>query len=177
MKRVLFALPLLAIALCAAKVSRVSVVAMEESLDKQLSALFPEDPVMLVGVTHAAYITGYGVVFTGELNLAPSAGITPFHQTISKEEVARIHSKEVDRLPKLKLAMQQMLASSAASLDAVPADEQIAMAISLFHFHWENLTGVPSQIVMHAPRKTLLAVNAGRADRPVLSSAVTVEEF
>jgi hypothetical protein len=176
MKRVLLVVPLLALVLFAAKVSRTSVVAMEESLDKQLGALFPEDPVMLVGVTQGAYIAGYGIVFTGELNLAPSAGISPFHQTISKEEVARIHSKEVDRIPKLKLAMQQMLASSAASLDAVPADEQVALAISLFHFHWENLAGIPSQIVMHAPKKALLAVNAGR-DRSVLSSTVTVEEF
>ena len=160
-----------------AKVSRTSVAAMEESLDKRLAGLFPEDPVMLVGVTKGTYITGYGTIFMGELNLAPAAGISPFHQTISKEEVARVHQKEVDRVPKLKQVMQELLLSSAASLDAVPADEQIALSLTLFHFYWENITGVPSQIVMHAPKKTLVAVHSGRADRATLASAVVVEEF
>ena len=160
-----------------AKVSRASVAAMEESLDKRLAGMFPEDPVMLVGVTKGTYITGYGTVFMGELNLAPSAGITPFHQTISKEEIVRIHQKEVDRVPKLKQVMQELLLSSAASLDAVPADEQIALSVTLFHFYWENIAGVPSQIVMHAPKKTLVAVHSGRAERALLASAVVIEEF
>ena len=160
-----------------ARVSRTSVAAMEESLDKRLAGLFPEDPVMLVGVTKGTYIGGFGTIFMGELNLAPSAGITPFHQTISKGEVARIHQKEVDRVPKLKQVMQELLLSSAASLDAVPADEQIALSLTLFHFYWENTAGLPSQIVMHAPKKTLVAVHSGRADRASLASAVAVEEY
>lgn len=160
-----------------AKVSRASVAAMEESLDKRLAGMFPEDPVALVGVTKGTYITGYGTVFMGELNLAPSAGITPFHQTISKEEIVRIHQKEVDRVPKLKQVMQELLLSSAASLDAVPGDEQIALSISLFHFYWENIAGVPSQIVMHGPKKTLVAIHSGRAERALLASAVVIEEF
>ncbi len=159
------------------KVSRISVAAMEESLDKRLAGLFPDDPVLLVGVTKGTYITGYGTVFMGELNLAPAAGITPFHQTISKEEIARVHQKEVDRVPKLRQVMQELLLSSAASLDTVPPDEQIALSITLFHFHWENIAGVPSQIVMHAPKKTLVAVHSGRADRSLLASSVIVEEF
>ena len=159
-----------------AKVSRASVAAMEESLDKRLAGLFPEDPVLLIGVTKGSYISGYGTVFMGELNLVPSAGITPFHQTISKEEIARIRQKEMDRVPKLKQVMQELLLSSAASLDAVPADEQIALSISLFHFYWENIAGVPSQIVMHGAKKTLVAIHSGRADRSLLASAVVVEE-
>ena len=160
-----------------ARVSRTSVAAMEESLDKRLAGLFPDDPVLLVGVTKGTYITGYGTVFMGELNLVPSAGITPFHQTISKEEIARIHQKEVDRVPKLKQVMQELLLSSAASLDTVPADEQIALSVTLFHFYWENIVGIPSQIVMHAPKKTLVAAHSGRADRATLASAIVVEEF
>ena len=179
MKRAFLVVPLIAFIAFAdkPKVGRASVTAMEESLDKQFASMFPEDPLMLIGVTHGAYITGYGVVFTGEVNLAPAAGITPFHQTISREEIARVHQKDMDRVPKLKERMREMLVSSAASLDTVPADEQIALAISLFHFHWENLSGIPSQIVMHAAKKTLVAVHSGRSDPSVLASAVSVEEF
>jgi hypothetical protein len=159
------------------KVSRTTVAAMEESLDKRLAGLFPEDPVIMVGVTKGTYIAGFGTVFMGELNLVPAAGITPFHQTVSKEEIARTRQKEIDRVPKLRQVMQELLLSSAASLDAVPAEEQIALSITLFHFHWENIAGVPSQIVMHAPKKTLVAVHSGRADRSLLASSILVEEF
>jgi hypothetical protein len=130
-----------------------------------------------VGLTQGAYITGYGIVFMGEVNLAPSAGITPFHQSITKEEIARIRQKNIDRLPKLKQVMQDTLLSSSAFLDGLGSEDQIAVAISLFHFNWENVTGVPSQIVMHGPKKTLLAIHSGRAERSTLAAALTVEEF
>lgn len=159
------------------RLSRASVAAMEQNLDKKLATLLPEDPITLIGLTQGAYITGYGVVFMGEVNLAPSAGITPFHQSITKEEVTRIRQKNIDRLPKLRQVMQDALLSSSAFLDGLGSDDQIAVAISLFHFNWENVTGVPSQIVMHGPKKTLLAVQSGRAERSTLASAVAVEEF
>lgn len=174
---------LLAITLCCIaiadkpRLTRTSVAAMEQNLDKQLSGLMPDDPIGLVGLTQGAYITGYGVIFMSEVNLAQSAGITPFHQTITKEEIARIHQKKVERLPKLKQAMQESLLSSSAFLDGLGSDDQIAVAISLFHFNWENVSGLPSQIVMHGPKKTLLAIQSRRAERSTLASALTVEEF
>ena len=161
----------------APRVSRASVTAMEEMIDRRLSALSPDDPVMMVGLTQGAYLNGYGAVFTATVNLAPAAGITPFHQTISKDEIVRTHQKKIDRLPKLKQLMQETLLSSAASLDGVPADEQVALAVSLFCFHWEDMHGVPAQIVMHAPKKALVAVQSGRMARETLAQIVSVEEF
>jgi hypothetical protein len=159
------------------RVSRAAVAAVEKTLDNRLGGLWPDDPLMVVGLTQGVYISGYGVVFTGEVNIAPAAGISPFHQTITKEEVARIHDKKLQRLAKLKDAMEDMLLSSAASLDAVPAEEQIAIAVSLFYWHWENTAGLPAQIVMRAPKRTLVMVKAGLADRSVLTSTLAVEEF
>src|ERR1700730_5526150 len=182
MKRAI-AIPLLATTLCCMaiadkpRLTRTGIAAMEQNLDKKIATIWPDDPITLIGLTQGAYINGYGVVFMGEVNLAPSAGITPFHQAITKEEVARIHQKNVDRLPKLKQVMQDALLSSSAFLDGLGADDQIAVAVSLFHFNWENVSGVPSQIVMHGLKKPLLAVQSGRAERSTLASAVTVEEF
>ena len=177
------AIPVLSATLCCMvvadkpRLSRASVAAMEQNLDKSLATLAPEDPISVIGLTQGAYITGYGVIFMSEVNLAPAAGITPFHQAITKDEVTRIHQKNVDRLPKLKQVMQAALLSSSAYLDGLGSDDQIAVAISLFHFNWENVSGLPSQIVMHGPKKTLLAVQSGRAERSILSSTVIVEEF
>jgi len=91
-----------------------------------------------------------------ELNLAAGTPISPFHPNITADEVKRIHDRKMERLPKLKEAMQQMLMDSAKSMDPVPADEQIVLAISFFYWNWENKDGLPAQIVMHAPKKLLL---------------------
>src|SRR5260370_35334435 len=82
------------------KVSRTMIQAMETSMDKQLSKLWPDDPAKVVGLTQGAYINGYGAVFMSEVDLAPGATITPFHQPPSKDEITRLHQKKLTRLPK-----------------------------------------------------------------------------
>ena len=156
------------------KVSRAIIADAEKSLDKGLAGVWPNDQASLIGLTQGLYIGGYGAVFTGEIDLAPSGGITPFHPEVTKEESMHTHAKKVQRLPKLKEAMRDLLTSMAASLDAVPADEQITLGLSLLYWRGENTAGLPLQIVMHAPKKTLLAL---RADKAALANAVTTEEF
>ena len=102
------------------KVSLAMIKAMQDSVDSQLQRIWPDDPVEMIGVTQGAYISGSGAVFVSEVNLAPSAGISPFHPTITADELKRIHDKKISRLPKLKTAMQEWLLNSAGSLDPVP---------------------------------------------------------
>jgi len=146
------------------KVNRAMIEGMEHSLDQKLTGLWPLDPVEVLGVSQGTYIRGYGALFLGEVNLAPAAGISPFHQTIKPDEVVRTHEKKLQRMAALRSTMRAMLVDSARSLDAVPADEQVAVGISLFYWTWENREGLPAQIVMHAQRKALLgAANAEQA--------------
>jgi hypothetical protein len=153
------------------KVNRGMIEAMEHSLDQKLAGLWPQDPVEVLGVSQGTYINGYGAIFLGEVNLAPAAGISPFHPAIRPEEVSRTHDKKLQRMAALRTTMRAMLMDSARSLDAVPADEQVAVGISLFYWTWENREGLPAQIVMHAPRKALLgAANAEQA-------SIASEEF
>ncbi len=159
------------------KVSRGAIQAIEANMDSHLTKLWPDDPMQVLGLTQGAYINGFGAVFMCEVNLAPSAGITPFHQTITKDELARTHDKKLTRLPKLKEAMQDMLLNSASSMDSVPANEQIALGITLFYWRGENMDGLPAQIVMHAQRRALVNVKTGMADRSTLTAAVTVDQF
>ena len=138
------------------KVNRGQIAAMEEAIDKRLRGISPPaDPVEVVGLTQGMYINGYGAVFASEVNLAPSAGISPFHPTISKGDIDRIHGRKAERIPKLKEAMQDILLSSAGSLDPVPGNEQLVLGITLFYWQWEDKTGLPAQIVMHAPKSAL----------------------
>jgi hypothetical protein len=139
------------------KVNRGMIEGMEHSLDHKLSALWPQDPLEVVGLSQGTYIQGYGAVFLSEVNVAPtSAGASPFNPTVTADQVRRTHEKKVQRMAALRTAMRAMLLDSARSLDSVPSDEQVAVGLSLFYWKWENRDGLPAQIVMHAPRKTLL---------------------
>jgi len=153
------------------KVNRGMIEAMQHSLDNKLAGLWPQDPAEVLGLSQGTYIPGYGAIFLGEVNLAPAAGISPFHPSVSADEVRRTHEKKVQRMAAIRNAMRGMLVDSARSLDSVPADEQVAVGLSLFYWKWENRDGLPAQIVMHAQRKALLQ-SAG-----VEQSSITSEEF
>jgi hypothetical protein len=153
------------------KVNRAMIEGMQQSMDRKLAALWPADPAEVLGLSQGAYIQGYGAVFLGEVNAAPTAGFSPFHPAATPDEIRRTHDKKVQRLAAIRGAMRSMLLDSARSLDAVPSDEQVTIGLSLFYWKWENRDGLPSQIVMHAPRKALLAAsNAEQAQ-------VSTEEF
>jgi hypothetical protein len=159
------------------KVNRAMIKAMAASVDSQLLGIWPADPVEVVGLTQGTYISGSGAVFVSEVNLAPSAGTSPFHKTTTADELKRTHEKKMARVPKLKTAMQEMLLNSAGSLDSVPDAEQIALGITLFYWRGENTEGLPSQIVMHGPKRALVEIKTGRADKATLASVLTVQEF
>src|SRR6185295_17549253 len=134
-------------------------------------------PFQLLGVTRGIYLPGVGLVFSTEVNLMLTTNISPFQQTIPKEYVVRVHSGKLERLRALKQTMREMLVSSAASLETVPAGEQIVLGVTLFYYAWEDTTGLPAQIVMQAPRQKLLDMQQGRVNKSELESAIKVQEF
>ena len=156
------------------KIDRAAFLKASEGIDNGFRGLWPEYPLELVGVTHAVYIRGYGAVLTGEVNLAPGLNTTPFHPAITKEDIARTRNKKVERMPGLRSAMQNLLVKSAAELHDVPDNEEVALAISLFYWRWEDRSGLPEQIVMHAPKKVLVAA---AKDKSSLGSLVRIDEY
>jgi hypothetical protein len=156
------------------RISRALLEQLENGMEPKFVAIWPLDPVEMVGPPQSAYISGYGIVFMTRLNLAPAAGISPFHPAIKPEEIKRTREKKVQRVDQLKSAMRIMLADTAASLDSVPPDEQIALGVSMFYWNWENHDGLPNQIVMHAPKKLLLAAKtSGTIDK----AAIVADEY
>ena len=157
------------------KVTREAIRQAEESLDLKFKGLFAGDPVPVdvIGLTQGTYINGYGAVFQGELNLAIIAGITPFHPVITPDELKRMHDRKLARLPQLREAMRNMLVDTAASLTTVSPDDQLAMSVSLFYWKTENREGLPSQIVMHAPKKVLMQAKAVPAEK----ASIAIDEF
>jgi len=142
------------------RVTRAALASVEKNFDGRLTAFAP-DAFDLLGNTRGVYLEGYGAVFSAELNLIVSPNLSPFHQSFTKIEIVRIHGQKVQRLPLLKQRMREMLVASAASLENLPPSEQVVLAVTLFHYSWEDYSGFPNQIVMQAERQKLLS-NATR---------------
>jgi hypothetical protein len=139
------------------RVTRPMLVAMEKSLDSRVTRLSQDNPFVLLGPTRGIYLDGYGAVFTAEINLVSMpAAMMMFRPELTKEEIEQHRQKKLSRLPQLKEALRQALLDSAASLDTVPGEEQIVVVAMLSKYPWENMTGLPQQIMMQASKKSLL---------------------
>jgi hypothetical protein len=56
----------------------------------------------------------------------------------------------------------------------MPAKENLAIAVTIPYFRWEDTAGMPRQILVSAPRQALLDAKAGK-DQAL--AAVKVQEF
>ncbi len=147
-----------AIASDAPRVPRTTLAAAEKSLDNRFAGLWSDNPFIMLGPTRGIYLEGYGAVFTAEVNLVAGPQISIIMQSATKQSIAQHRQKKIDRIPELRKAMAKALADTAASpeMAAVPPDEQIVLVAFLSHFPWEDLSGVPSQIMMQSSKKKLM---------------------
>ncbi len=154
-----------------ARVTRAALAPIESSFDARIGNPTQPDPFDLLGNTRGVYLEGYGAVFTAEANLIVLP-LSPFRPALTKEEIANVHRRKLAKLEILKKTLRDLMVSSAASLGGVPPDERIAVSVTLFYYSWEQRSGLPSQVVMQAPKSALIK-GAG----PALDAALKVEEF
>jgi hypothetical protein len=89
-------------------------------------------------------------------------------------DIARIRTKKQERFPALRQCMRDTLLNAAASLDEVPANEQIVVGVSLLYRPDEDSSGMPAQILMQGVKGQLL--DAKLSGVP-LDGVVKVREF
>ncbi len=157
------------------RVSRISVQAMEYSIDDKVTGFQIDDPIQMVGGTRGMYINGYGVVFTSEMDLVANTLVSPFRPQVTKEDLVKLKHKKQQRIVMLRQIMRTMLMSTAASLDGVPVNEQVVLGVTLHYYPWEDSAGLPRQIVMLAPRKLL--IEAMKGDPAILETGLQVQEY
>ena len=141
---------------------RTEISAMERSFDDRLRRFSLDSPIEVLGLTRGVYLQGYGAVFTAEVNLVQTPGISPFRPSLSKEEVAHVHAAKLKRLPELRRLMREALLSTASSMDRLAAEERVALGVALFYNGWEDAGGLPHTILMEATRRNLLEVASNR---------------
>jgi len=160
-----------------ARALRKQIQDVERAIDARFNDLRMEAPIRALGSTRGAYLRGYGAVFTLQINLAPVAQLSPFRQSYSPEERSQINIRKRQRLETLETLARSILIEETAALTALPDGEQVALAIALFHFSWEDLTGLPSQVVMSASKTLLAEARAGKIDAAERKRRLPVEYF
>jgi hypothetical protein len=137
----------------AAHVPSQTISELERGFDRRLETMADRDnPVDLLGDTRGIQLENYGVVFTTEVSLLVTPTLTPWRQTITPELAARVHKTRIERLPLLKAAMAEMVRNVAAACTQLPSDQQVVLAVRLYYGAWEDMTGMPAQVIMKADR-------------------------
>ena len=182
MKRWILAALILALAAWSAsgakaRVDREALADIEHRFDARIESYSPNDPFHLLGNTRGVYLEDYGVVFTTELNLVAAAVLSPFRPAFTGEQLEELRQKKLQRVDDLRKLMRAMMVDSATKLKSVPAEQRIAVGVTLFRFTWEDSRGLPAQILMEARRRELLDFESGKLDGAGLDSAIRVQEF
>jgi hypothetical protein len=156
------------------RVTRSTLISSEENLDNRIRQLWNDNPYALSGPTRGVYLDGYGVVFTVEVNLAMGPVIHMFHPTATPAEIAAHRAKKMQRLPEFRRALEAALVNVAATLDAVPDDGQVVLVAILAKYPWEDITGMPQQIMVQGQKKKL--VDAKKSGATTFAGVVQVTE-
>ena len=144
-------------------VDRTQMEKVEKSLDATLLRFTPDNSHTLIGLTRGVYLEGVGAVLTAEVILV-NAPISIMHPLPTKDEIVQMRKKKMERLPILKKVLKDALVSAAATLDTLPPDEQVVLAVIIPRFQFEDATGLPVQVTVQASKKKLLESKGAALD-------------
>lgn len=149
----------------------------ERAIERSFSDITSPNAMGLIGTARGAYLEGYGAVFTLQVMLTPIPGFGPFRPSYSEEELTKLNVRKRQRLEDLEAKVRDILVSEGSRLESVPAEEKVAVVVSLFHFPWEDLTGLPAQLVVQATRQKLIDQRAGRLDKQAFREHLNTRYF
>jgi len=163
MRRIhILAAALWTIALCAGAaygdrphVTKAMLTAFEKQFVGSVLSATKDSAVTFVDPPRAYYVDNFGIMMASEISLVPGYGPTMFGP-LNPEQIQLHHHKVTERLPVLREQMKLALFEGATRFDALDDNDRLAVAVTVYHFAWENTTGIPSQIVMQGTRKALL---------------------
>src|SRR5574340_44580 len=101
--RACFAILAAALALSAAdgektRPKRAEVMGVQEDFDKRVKTVSLDDPMEVLSSAQGVYLTGYGAVFTAQVDLIVTPALNPFRQKMSPQEVERVRQRKLARL-------------------------------------------------------------------------------
>lgn len=133
----------------------------ETVLDTAMRQHF-DDPehFLMLQAPRGAYLEGYGVVFTMEVNLYTMRYRSPFDASpYSQKEISTARAVKLARTKDLEALLRDVLRNNGMGLDFVPADESVAVVVHLFN--QAEHRDLPSQLAVQT-KKQWLQEAAGR---------------
>lgn len=161
----------------ASKVSRAELLNLERAFDRRLAGFDLDDPFDRLGDTRGFYIDNIGVVLSAELSLVVVPQPTPFRPEPGKENVERLRQRKIARMPQLRQLMRDMMVTTATALRGMPPEETVAIGVTLFYQPWEDVSGLPRQVVLQARRKVLVDYEAGKLKNEALNAAIQEQVY
>jgi len=152
------------------RVTRNNLVSLEKLTDGKVVELDPNTPGYALGKTRGVYLEGYGAVFTVEVDPIPYAALNPFRSAYTDADIGKLRVQKQTRIEVLKKRMVETMVVMAQSLEGVPPNEQIALAVTIPYWPWEKSTGLPRQVLIQAPKSALLSPAR-------LNESLKVQEF
>ncbi len=143
---------------------RGEIAEVERAIERRFRDVRDEAPMTMLGNARGVYLSGYGAVFTVQVTLVPTANLSPFRSAYSEDEKRQLNIRKRQRLDTLEQRAREILVEESEKLRSLPADEMVALAVSLFHFAWEDLTQLPGQLVASAVKTSLDEVRAGKLE-------------
>ncbi len=134
-------------------------------------------PFGLLEKAKGAYLPGFGIVFSLEVNLTPVRAPSPFNfQPVSKEDLAKAQKLRLERLGIIKKKVPRLLADHAAGLRDVSSDESVAVVVHLFPLSDED-EKLPSQIVLEVKKSDLDQYSERKLSYEEFEKKVSVSEL
>ena len=132
----------------------------EAVLDTGIRQHFDAEHFLMLQVPRGAYLEGYGVVFTLEVNLYTMRYRNPFDASpYSEKEIAVARAAKQARMKELETLVRDLLRNNGMGLDFVPPDETVAVVVHLFN--QAEHRDLPSQLSVQT-KKQWLQEAAGR---------------
>lgn len=112
-------------------------------------------PFGLLQRTKGAYLPGFGLAFSLEVDLYPTRAPNPFNMApLSKAEIGKAEKTERERIATVKTSVPRLLADHAVSLRNLTADDSVAVIVHLFEMQVGD-TKFPDQLVIETKKSDL----------------------
>lgn len=146
-------------------VDRAQTFELEKQFSQRAMALWGDDRYMFFLLPRAYTVDHFGIVLTSEMNLAPgpAPGLAAFGGPITKEQITAHKRLVLQRMPKFRQFLKSELLDAAAMFPGEPETDRVSIAVTIYHFSWEDSSDIPTQIVVQGVKKNLLEAKANPA--------------
>jgi hypothetical protein len=152
-----------ALAMANNRVDRMQTFALEKQFSERALALWGDDRYMFFLRPQAYSVDHFGILLTANMNLAPGPIPLPFRGPVTKEEIATHKRVVLERMPQFRQFLRSELIQAAAMFPGEAEGDRVSIAVTIYHYSWEDTADIPTQIVVQGTKKDLLEAKANPA--------------